>query len=197
MKSLLLIAITILAVGCGGKNESTTETKPVEEKVLEVKEEVKPEEPDAETKPELEGVNEEEIEEREGIAYLKGSDTPYTGKAYGLHENGQKEKEINYKDGKEEGLHSCWYSNGQKNYEINYKGGKRDGLHSRWNFNGKKESEGNYKDGKEEGLLTTWHKNGQKLREANYKDGNIVEGSDKYWNSKGEPVDSEEEAKAE
>ncbi len=51
MKSLLLIAVTILAVGCGGKNESTTETKPVEEKVLEVKEEVKPEEPVAETKP--------------------------------------------------------------------------------------------------------------------------------------------------
>ena len=36
MKSLLLIAITILAVGCGGKDESTTEIKPVEEKVLEV-----------------------------------------------------------------------------------------------------------------------------------------------------------------
>ena len=39
MKNLLLIAITILAVGCGGKDESTTEIKPVEEKVLEVKEE--------------------------------------------------------------------------------------------------------------------------------------------------------------
>ena len=43
MKNLLLIAIIILAVGCGGKNESTTDTKPVEEKVLEVKGEVKPE----------------------------------------------------------------------------------------------------------------------------------------------------------
>ena len=30
MKSLLLIAVTILAVGCGGKDESTTETKPPE-----------------------------------------------------------------------------------------------------------------------------------------------------------------------
>ena len=37
MKNLLLIAITILAVGCGGKDESTTETKPIEEKVVEVK----------------------------------------------------------------------------------------------------------------------------------------------------------------
>ena len=40
MKNLLLIAITILAVGCSGKDESTTETKAVEEKVVEVKEEV-------------------------------------------------------------------------------------------------------------------------------------------------------------
>ena len=30
MKDLLLIAITILAVGCSGKDESTTETKPPE-----------------------------------------------------------------------------------------------------------------------------------------------------------------------
>ena len=37
MKNLLFIAISILAVGCGGKDESTTETKPVEEKVVEVK----------------------------------------------------------------------------------------------------------------------------------------------------------------
>ena len=48
MKPLLLIAITILAVGCGAKDESTTETKPVEEKVQEVKEEAKTEEPIAE-----------------------------------------------------------------------------------------------------------------------------------------------------
>ena len=44
MKNLLLIAITILAVGCSGKDESTTDTKPVEEKLVEVKEEAKTEE---------------------------------------------------------------------------------------------------------------------------------------------------------
>ena len=144
MKYLGLIAITIFTVGCGGKNESTTETKPVEEKVLEVKEEVEPEEPVAETKPELEGVNEEEIEEREGIAYLKGSDTPYTGKVFMLYAKGQKKSETNVKDGKPDGL---------------------------W---------------------VRWHKNGQKKSESNYKDG--VEISGKYWNRKGEPVDSREEA---
>jgi len=43
----------------------------------------------------------------------------------------------------------------------------------------------------------TWHENGQKETESNYKDGKPVEGSEKYWNSKGEPVDTIEEAIAE
>ena len=114
MKNLLLIAITFLAVGCGEKNESTTDTKPVEEKVVEVKEEAKTEEPLAETKPELEGVNMKELESREDIVYLKGSDTPYTGKAFALYENGQKESEVNFKDGKlVEGSEKLWNSKGE------------------------------------------------------------------------------------
>ena len=92
---VLLVSLPLLLGGCGEKEVSTNETKP---------------------KPE--GVTKEELELRGSIWYLKGSDTPYTGKAYGLHENGQKERE--------------WI----------------------------------------------------------WKDGNIVEGSDKFWNVKGEPVDS-------
>ena len=146
MKNSLLIAITILAVGCGGKDESTTETKPVEEKVVEVKEEVKTEEAIAKTKPKLEGVNLDKLEEREGIVYLKGSDTPYTGKATSLYENGQK-------------------------------------------------TEANLKDGKRDGLIVLWHENGQKALEQKYKDGEEI--SAKYWNRKGESVDSFEEAEKE
>ena len=37
-----------------------------------------------------------------------------------------------------------------------------------------------------------WHENGQKQAEATYKDGEEVSG--KYWNSKGEEVETEEEA---
>ena len=77
-------------------------------------------------------------------AYVKGSDAPYTGKVYGLYENGQKKQE------------------------------------------------GYVKEGKTHGLIVRWHKNGQKAREANFKDGKLI--SEKYWNSKGEPVDTYEEA---
>ena len=105
---LLAISLPLLLGGCGEK-ESTTETKSVEEKEQEVKEEVKPEEPVAETKPELEGVTLDKLEEREGIVYLKGSDTPYTGKATSLYENGQKWSEANFKDGKLDGLAVGWH----------------------------------------------------------------------------------------
>ena len=62
-----------------------------------------------------------------------------------------------------------------------------------WRENGQKRLEGTYKDGKQDGPMTAWHENGQKQREGTYKDGELV--SPKYWNSKGEEVETEEEAK--
>ena len=52
----------------------------------------------------------------------------------------------------------------------------------------------NYKDGKQDGLLLQWHENGQKLSEAKAKNGKLVEGSAKFWNNKGEGVDSMKKA---
>ena len=57
---------------------------------------------------------------------------------------------------------------------------------------GQKKSEATLKDGKFNGLETMWHENGQKQSEVSWKDN--VWGSAKYWNSKGEEVDSEEES---
>ena len=104
------------------------------------------------------------------IAYLKGTETSYTGKAVSWYENGQKEIETNFKDGKTD-LWTVWYENGQKKLEANFKDGKLDGL------------------------SVSWHKNGQKEGKKTYKDGKMV--SKKLWNRKGELVDSWEEAKAE
>ena len=98
---------------------------------------------------ERKGVLRQETERRDdGFTYLKGSDTPYTGKIF-----------------------------------VNYE-------------NGKKRAEANYKHGKEDGLAVMWHQNGTKVAEVNYKDGKRVIGSEKYWNSKGEPVDTYKEAEA-
>mgnify|MGYP001345757765 CR=1 FL=1 len=52
--------------------------------------------------------------------------------------------------------------NGQKEAEENYKDGKRDGLWTEWYENGQKKLEDNYKDGEWHGLCTEWYDNGQK-----------------------------------
>ena len=143
-----------------------------------------------------EGVNAKKLEfiGVDGIvmAYFKGSETPYTGKVYSLHPNGQKKKEGNFKEGKTDGLLVRWHKNGQKETEGNYKDGKADGLFVEWYENGQKLMKGNFKDGKFEGLQMAWHENEQKKWEAIFKDGEKI--SEKFWNSKDEPVDSLEEA---
>ena len=58
--------------------------------------------------------------------------------------------------------------------------------------NKKKQVEFTFRNGVQDGLTVRWHRNGQKWSEENFKDGELI--SRKYWNSKGEPVDSEEEA---
>ncbi|MDB4711200.1 toxin-antitoxin system YwqK family antitoxin [Verrucomicrobiales bacterium] len=111
------------------------------------------------------------------------------------HENGHKKFETHFKDGIIEGLWTEWHKNGHKSLEDNYKDGKPDGLSVQWHENGQKMAEGNYKDGKPDGLLRGWHDNGQKKGELTYKDRKMI--SEKYWNSKGEQVDSLDEAKVE
>ena len=69
------------------------------------------------------------------------------------YENGQLKLEVNYKDGKEEGLWKGYYDNSQLRMEGNYKDGKQEGLWKGYYDNGQLRSEGNYKDGKLDGVL--------------------------------------------
>ena len=145
---LLAITLPLLLGGCGEK-ESVGEVKP-----------------------ELEGVNWEELDDRgeypDSLFYLKGSNTPYTGKSFTLYDNGQKEMELNYEEGKPDGPVTVWHKNG------------------------KKAMKGNTNNGKVNGLTIRWHENGQKQRQANYKGGEKI--SEKWWDTKGKPVDSYEES---
>jgi antitoxin component YwqK of YwqJK toxin-antitoxin module len=74
-----------------------------------------------------------------------------------------------------------------------FKNGKPEGLMTYWYKNGQREMEGNFKGGKRNGQVIWWHENGQKKGEANFEDGEAI--SEKYWNKKGQKVDSLEEAK--
>ena len=114
-----------------------------------------------------EAVDYELLEGRDGLFYQNNE--PYSGWVKAMYASGQAEGLCQLKDGKQDGLEMRWHENGQKSYEETYKDGKMDGLALRW------------------------HENGQKAAEANVKNDKLI--SVKYWNSKGEPVDSAEEAR--
>ena len=84
------------------------------------------------------------------------------------------------------------YDSGQLHELVRFKNGELDGIATKWHENGQKKGEATFKDGKKVGLLTTWHENGQKSAEKTYKDGKRV--SAKYWNSKGEEVETARES---
>ena len=76
-------------------------------------------------------------------------------------------------------------------YQIN-KSKPYSGWAKKMHASGQVGSLSQFKDGKLRGLAMEWHENGRKWSEATYKDGEEV--SAKYWNRKGEEVETEEEA---
>ena len=60
------------------------------------------------------------------------------------------------------GLLTKWYEDGNKEMEVNFKDGVEEGLMKRWYKNGNKLMEVNFKDGKEEGTGIGWYDDGTK-----------------------------------
>ena len=85
-----------------------------------------------------------------------------------------------------------WHENGQKKDEYTYENGKMHGPFTEWHENGQKAEESTFKDSDPHGLWIRWHDNGQKQSETIWENAQKV--SVKYWNSKGEEVETEEEA---
>ena len=72
--------------------------------------------------------------------------------------------------------------------------GKLAGSWVTWYQNGQMKQESSWKNGKQHGLLRCWHKSGQQFSEETWKNSTFVSRSIKYWNQKGERVDSYDEA---
>ena len=88
----------------------------------------------------------------QNIVFLLNETNPYTGKYLCKYDNGLKERQGIYKDGRMIGKWVVWYENGQKWYE------------------------GNFKDGNKDGKIIVWYENGQIKFESNYKDGECISG---------------------
>jgi len=75
-----------------------------------------------------------------------------------------------------DGKWTYWHENGQKNREENYKNGVLDGIQKWWHENGQIFLKGNFKDDKPDGKYKEWDENGQIVFESNWKDGDCISG---------------------
>ena len=191
MKRLVLLFAALLVAGCGEKSssegsESASENpsgsrnvakssaktaRPVSSKprIAESSSEEPSDTPNSLSDADVgrlvkEAVDFESFEERDGLFYHANESEPFSGWAKEMAGSGQVSRLGRFKDGKQGGFTTEWHENGQK------------------------KAEATYKDGKVDGLRTSWHENGQKWEEETYKDGEVV--SVKYWNSKGEEVET-------
>jgi hypothetical protein len=203
MKKALLLFAALLVAGCGEKSSSEG-SESASEKATASNESVVPSADAAKPSPAEPPVAESPSEEPSITLPLSDADVEQLLKVAveldsvlrsfkfvlerdGLiyHLGGSKPKPLS-------GWTKAMWDSGQVSRLLRFKDGARHGPLTTWHENGQKKAEGTYKDGKPDGLWTRWHENGQKKVEATFKDGELI--SEKWWNAKGEEVETREEA---
>jgi len=119
-----------------------------------------------------EEVPEGQVQNRDGLLYVKGTYLPYTGWAkhkISIHEaDGSVSQGMwtwRLEHGKKVGPITTWTISGQKLEEEWGKDTETPGLHIKWHPNGQKKSEATYKDSKLVGKETQWDENGELISE--------------------------------
>lgn len=115
---------------------------------------------------------------------IQFKDGKYDGVFTKFHDNGRKAVEQNYTAHEANGTDTGWYADGKIMYTGQYKNGKQDGRWIHLYPDGKKSSESNYKNGSRDGLFASWYENGQMRFEMNYSNG-VQHGISAAWNEQG------------
>ena len=167
MKAILTaLFVTLLMVGCASEGDADPVDSP---KAIDLD--------DKETRDKIiaEAINWDGLQYRgkkgERLAYAPNEQTPYTGWAKEMHDNGKIKYLGQFKDGKRDGLFTGWYENGQKQLEANYKDGKIISAVV-WKPNGEKCPVTNIKDGN--GIKVWYEEDGTEGYRHTYKDGEQV-----------------------
>lgn len=81
-------------------------------------------------------------------------------------------KEINYVNGKKDGIETWYWPNGNKRFIVHWKNGKREGTITEFREDGTKSQLRTYHDNELDGDMIVYHFNGQEKTAFEYKDGN-------------------------
>jgi hypothetical protein len=120
-----------------------------------------------------------EVVKRNGIAYKKFTNDPFSGEVSGQISG-------TFLNGLLEGVCEHCHSNGQPFKKGNYQNGLEEGKWIIYHKNGQLHSEGHYVNGKKEGQWVEYQSNGVLLSQALYTDGLSPEGSKiPGWKSSG------------
>ncbi|MDB4711694.1 hypothetical protein OAL09_09705 [Verrucomicrobia bacterium] len=127
MKNLsVLLSLLWIFAGCKKENTTTENTRPTQEEgITDIvdTEQVDPNRP--RPLPPKGAVNIKIlITDPEGLFCSKDSEIPFSGKVYAEYPNGYLSAEGTLKDGQYDGLWFIWHENGQKQSEENFKEGK-------------------------------------------------------------------------
>ncbi|MGD8837857.1 MAG: hypothetical protein PVJ84_12740 [Desulfobacteraceae bacterium] len=79
-----------------------------------------------------------------------------------------------------------YYDNGNKESNINYRNGKVNGLAQMWYKNGKLHVEAQYRNNKTHGTRISYHENGQVFCRAEYEDGELLK--KRNWDENGNEI---------
>jgi len=94
--------------------------------------------------------------ERGGLMCEQNSSKGFTGVVISTHENGEREHDCPYKNGKKDGIERWWYESGALESEYTYSQGNLNGAYLRWFNNGKPKLVSTYVDGELDGVYKSW-----------------------------------------
>jgi len=90
------------------------------------------------------GISFYNLDNRNQTFYVKGSETPYTGKAHMKYPSGVTRAIFNYKNGRMDGVQLGWQEDGVKAGEVTFKDGEKiQGSQKYWKYGKRVDEDGN------------------------------------------------------
>ena len=113
----------------------------------------------------------ERVDSNQKLVMLDTKPISLEGTKFDWFEDGSKKQELNYVDGKKNGIFKKWYPNGQLEKKGGFKDDRFDGFFEAWNDEGVRRWTGTYRVGMQHGEWVFFDKNGAALPAIYFKDG--------------------------